>query len=371
MKNDYRKITKIYYLLNILIFGIVFFVYTFLSFKELAIYSLCSVVVLSLILLFKNKIPEIFSILFSLFNLVTYSLFFVFVTKSVSGVELYPMVLTGVCYLLTFELKKPKWVCPVFATFSGTVCVLIIVLFKQPILRDNGISDSFYFYHELFTSLIIVFGLLMLSISYELLLRSKNRKEKRQREELLYIANHDPLTGLNNRRRIWDHLHFCESQKAEENINYVISIFDIDSFKRVNDTYSHSCGDFILVEISKLIKDNLSKDVKIGRWGGEEFLLLYKGYKDEDAVKEIEKLRKLVSETDFDYLGTKIHITLTFGVSSSVYCDSAEHIIIDADKQLMKGKIQGKNRVVVRGMKKDFSENDAIFDSLIDTPHKD
>ena len=91
----------------------------------------------------------------------------------------------------------------------------------------------------------------------------------------------------------------------------------------------------------------------------------------EKAIEEVEKIRKLIDETNFDFLGTKIHITLTFGVSSSSYCEDAEHIIIDADKQLMKGKIQGKNRVVARNIQKGLSENDAIFDSFIDSSHKD
>ena len=208
-------------------------------------------------------------------------------------------------------------------------------------------------------------------VAYEKVLKYKNESEKRRREELIHIANHDPLTHLINRRRLWEHLRSCEEQKNQIGTNYVISIFDIDSFKKVNDTYGHDCGDFILVEISKLIKENLPKNVKIGRWGGEEFLLLFRAYSDEKAIEEVEKLRKMIDETIFDFLGTKIHITLTFGVSSSSYCDSAEHIIIDADKQLMKGKIQGKNRVVARSLQKSLSENDTLFDSIIDTNHKE
>jgi diguanylate cyclase (GGDEF)-like protein len=201
--------------------------------------------------------------------------------------------------------------------------------------------------------------------------QEKEALERKQREELLHIANHDPLTGLINRRRLWEHLYSFEIEKVEKDIDFVISIFDIDYFKRVNDTYGHDCGDFVLVEVSKLIKENLLKNVKIGRWGGEEFLLLYRGYSNEEVIEDLERLRALVDNRIFDYLGTKIHITITLGVSSSTYCDSAEHVIADADKQLMKGKIQGKNRVVARNIQKGLSENDAIFDSFIDSSHKD
>ena len=336
--------------MNFLIFGIMIFCYAFLKIYSLSAYCLFSSICFSIICILRKKIPEIISIIFLLVNLVVYSVFFSFVAKFSAGAELYPMVLPVVCYLLTYELKKPKWLCPCFSIFSGLACLSIIIFFGWNTEKVLPFSRSFYTIHETIISCVVISGLTLLSVTYEAVLIKKNINEKKQKEELIYIANHDPLTGLNNRRRLWEYLHFCENQKKEMGTNYVISIFDIDNFKRVNDKYGHSCGDFILVEISRLIKENLGQNVKIGRWGGEEFLLLYKAYSDEKAIEEIEKLRKLIDDTQFDFLGTQIHITLTFGVSSSSYCDTAEQIIIDADKQLMKGKIQGKNRVVARSL---------------------
>lgn len=357
--------------MNILVFGCMTPVYHYLQMPKLMCYCAISFVVLSTILILRKRIPEVVSLLILLFNLDLFALCFAFSTGSGAGAELYPMILTGICYLLTYDMKKSKFLCPIFAIISAFICLYIVIFFSWGDIQLLPYSMKFYHIHNILTVSIVISCFILLSVFYERMMNKKNAQEKKQREELLYIANHDPLTGMNNRRRLWELLYLCEEQKIATGTNYVISIFDIDNFKRVNDTYGHDCGDFILVEVSKLIKASLTKNVKIGRWGGEEFLLIYRGYSDEKAIEEIEKLRKVVEEAEFDFTGTKLHITLTFGVSSSTYCDSAEHIIVDADKQLMKGKIQGKNRVVARHLQKSFSENDSIFDSIIDNNHED
>ena len=371
MNGKYKNLTYIYFGMNIIIFACMALVYYFYNIPNLVIYCGITFLLMCLNLIFHKKIPEIITLLFLLVNLDLYALFFSFTTGASAGIELYPLVLTGVCYLLTYDIEKPKYFCFGFASFSFVICLYISLFYNRIPFQNLEYSAEFYHKHDVWTTIIVIFCFMFLSICYEKVLKNKNESEKRRREELIHIANHDPLTHLINRRRLWEHLRSCEEQKNQIGTNYVISIFDIDSFKKVNDTYGHDCGDFILVEISKLIKENLPKNVKIGRWGGEEFLLLFRAYSDEKAIEEVEKLRKMIDETIFDFLGTKIHITLTFGVSSSSYCDSAEHIIIDADKQLMKGKIQGKNRVVARSLQKSLSENDTLFDSIIDTNHKE
>ena len=357
--------------MNIFSFACMIPVYHVIKMPELEIYCGLAFLLLSTFFLCRKKISEIVSLFVLLSNLDLFALYFTVVTGSSAGVELYPLTLTIICYLLTFDLKKPKWICPIFATISASICIFITISSNGNFVENSIYTLEFLKAHNIFTTVIVLVSFVMLSIAYEHMLKDKNKKEKKQRDELMHIANHDPLTGLCNRRRIWEFLYLCENEKNTSDKNFVICIFDIDYFKRVNDTYGHDCGDYILVEISDLVKRNLPEDVRIGRWGGEEFLLLFSGYTDEDAINEIEKIRKIVDEAIFDYCGTKIHITLTFGVSSSTYCETAEHIIVDADKQLMKGKIQGKNRVVARHLQKSLSENDSIFDSLIDTAHKD
>ena len=371
MTGRYKNLTYIYFAMNIVIFASMAVVYYFYNIPNLVIYCGISFLLMCLDLIFHKRIPELFTLVFLLVNLDLYALFFSITTGASAGIELYPLVLTGVCYLLTYDIEKPRFFCFGFALFSFMICLYISVFYNCIPFHKLKYSANFYHNHDIWTTTIVIFCYILLSICYEKVLKYKKETEKRRREKLIHIANHDPLTHLINRRRLWEHLHRCEEQKKQIGTNYVISIFDIDSFKKVNDTYGHDCGDFVLVEISKLIKANLSDNVKFGRWGGEEFLLVFMAYSNEKAIEEVEKIRKLIDETNFDFLGTKIHITLTFGVSSSSYCEDAEHIIIDADKQLMKGKIQGKNRVVARNIQKGLSENDAIFDSFIDSSHKD
>ena len=191
-------------------------------------------------------------------------------------------------------------------------------------------------------------------------------------EKLEELVVHDQLTGVYNRNKFKEITDpITEVFNIPKDIPLTLMMIDMDFFKKVNDQYGHESGDVVLKHLARVLLDSVRSSDYVIRWGGEEFLLLFSGYTDEDAINEIEKIRKIVDEAIFDYCGTKIHITLTFGVSSSTYCETAEHIIVDADKQLMKGKIQGKNRVVARNIQKGLSENDAIFDSFIDSSHKD
>lgn len=166
------------------------------------------------------------------------------------------------------------------------------------------------------------------------LLREKNT-------QLDYLANYDVLTRLNNRRRF--PAYFREYQQSEK--PYCIVLGDIDSFKSVNDTYGHECGDTVLSELAAEIKNNLPDGAVPFRWGGEEFLILLYGDKPY-ASAVMERIRKLIEETAVRYREQKIRITMTFGIA---FCDERENpekLIILADERMYDGKKNGKNRIV-------------------------
>ena len=120
---------------------------------------------------------------------------------------------------------------------------------------------------------------------------------------------------------------------------------DIDFFKKVNDVYGHACGDQVLIEISQIMKKNLKGKGFVCRWGGEEFLIVYRDHKVEKAVKELEKLLQEIRETEIEYQQEKVHVTMTFGMVQGTM-DTPDSMLSEADQKLYIGKQNGRNQIV-------------------------
>ncbi len=142
----------------------------------------------------------------------------------------------------------------------------------------------------------------------------------------------DELTGILNRRGI-----IKEAKKVS--VNSTLLFFDIDHFKKINDTYGHEFGDFVLKEISKLIYDNIRNSDIFGRWGGEEFVLILRGTRYNYGMKVAEKIRKVVE--NYDFKGVKV--TISIGVAP--FNGDLQSAIEKADKALYEAKESGRNQV--------------------------
>lgn len=163
----------------------------------------------------------------------------------------------------------------------------------------------------------------------------------KMRDNLQKLIERDALTELYNRRSC----HSMLSAISQKNELYCIVMCDIDFFKKVNDTYGHDAGDYVLQQVSDLIKKSVSEYGFASRWGGEEFLLVYKlGY--EDTVARTQQLRQSILEHDFTYEKTKMDITMTFGVADGAEFIRYENVIKKADEKLYVGKNNGRNQVV-------------------------
>lgn len=163
----------------------------------------------------------------------------------------------------------------------------------------------------------------------------------KMRDDIKNLIEKDSLTGLYNRRSCHSRLDAIVQRKER----YSVVMCDIDFFKRVNDTYGHDAGDYVLTEISKLIRKGVEDSGFASRWGGEEFLLVY-NMGLEDTVFRVIQLQQSILMHDFDYDGTKIQITMTFGVAEGVQNMHCEKVIQSADEKLYAGKNGGRNRVV-------------------------
>lgn len=164
-------------------------------------------------------------------------------------------------------------------------------------------------------------------------------------ERLKTVINYDVLTHLLNRRRLAPYMKNALFRAKEKNEKFSVLIFDLDNFKKVNDTYGHACGD----EILKMAANTISKGIKrtdyAFRWGGEEFMVLLKAEKD-IAVKAAERIRKEIEDQIVEYNNQKIKMTTTVGVSEYTEGATSESIFAIADANLYKGKKNGKNQVV-------------------------
>lgn len=159
----------------------------------------------------------------------------------------------------------------------------------------------------------------------------------------------DALTGINNKGAL--------DQKAEEwfrksdllDAPLSLITFDIDFFKKVNDTYGHAAGDYVLQELTRVVKTKLIRENDFfARTGGEEFCLLLLGSSVKTAADIAERIRKTIEEHNFNYQGTGLPITISVGVSQKIAIDKEfETLFTRADEALYKSKRSGRNQVNV------------------------
>lgn len=163
----------------------------------------------------------------------------------------------------------------------------------------------------------------------------------KMRGDLQKLIERDSLTQLYNRRSC----HGLLDAIIRKGEAYCIIMCDIDFFKKINDSYGHDAGDFVLTEISSLLQGNVGSEGFASRWGGEEFLLVYR--LDFDQTKHrAEQLQQSIRNHRFTYHNTDIHVTMTFGVAQGVQDVSYEQVIKEADEKLYVGKNSGRDKIV-------------------------
>ncbi len=166
----------------------------------------------------------------------------------------------------------------------------------------------------------------------------------KMQKALRELVEQDMLTGLNNRRSGEKLLKQVHDSFEKEGVPYCLAIGDIDHFKYVNDTYGHECGDVVLVESSRLLKEHMQGKGFVVRWGGEEFLLVYKDMNIDKALPHLQKLMDALRNMRVQYGETQIGITMTFGIAEGSE-ERIELIIRDADTKLYEGKSGGRDQI--------------------------
>jgi diguanylate cyclase (GGDEF)-like protein len=162
--------------------------------------------------------------------------------------------------------------------------------------------------------------------------------------QLRDAASTDSLTGAYNRKS-FEELLRLQTELARRYKNPLsLIMFDLDHFKRVNDTHGHLSGDYILKTLIGIVKDSIRRTDLLGRWGGEEFMLLTPGAGLEQAAELAEKIRKRVGEFHFATVGS---VTISCGVAALADGDTRTDLIKKADDALYQAKDKGRNAVEV------------------------
>ncbi len=182
-----------------------------------------------------------------------------------------------------------------------------------------------------------------MTVFHDITERKHAADQLRQLNELLARqATTDPLTGIANRLKLNDMLSSEIRRSRRYHLPLSLIMFDIDRFKRINDTYGHHTGDCVLKKIAGLVTKIVRIHDLFARWGGEEFMIMVTNSPLENARLFAEKLRTRMEEHAFPGVG---RVTCSFGVAQFV-CDETDDLFTRrVDEALYRAKAQGGNRV--------------------------
>ena len=171
-------------------------------------------------------------------------------------------------------------------------------------------------------------------------------QQLKEREALLVRATRDGLTGLWNRTSILEILDRGIEVARQHSTTLAIAIIDIDHFKQINDTHGHLGGDEVLRTLGTTLIGKIRSTDSLGRYGGEEFLLVLPGAPPQRPFEPLERLRRSVGDIPFSFEGAPIPVTASFGVAwLEPASDSAHDLLARADAALYSAKYAGRNRV--------------------------
>lgn len=163
-------------------------------------------------------------------------------------------------------------------------------------------------------------------------------------EEIYLLATTDSLTGIANRRQFSTILASEIDRVKRYGTPMSLAMYDIDYFKRVNDTFGHDVGDYVLQALTSLVKENIRANDVVARWGGEEFMVLMPQSDIEAASNVSEKLRLAIAGHHFDNLDK---LTVSLGVTAFELQDDMNSLLKRVDEALYEAKKKGRNRVEV------------------------
>ncbi len=319
-------------------------IFAVIGVKFLAVFNFFSVIlyIILFVLLLQNKYVS--AVMLSYIEICIHSVIATVLLGWDCGFCLHIITLIPIAFYWPFKKNYTPYI---FSGFSALFFVLLKIYSYSnlPVYREIstlGIGELLYLYNS-FMSIII---LIILTSIHSIFTRNSQTILSEKNKNLLHLASTDPLTGLLNRRSMVNKLEDAYTTMLKFGKGFSVALCDIDDFKKVNDCYGHDCGDYVLKALAKLFRTTLKDDFSVCRWGGEEILILYPNVPCSYAGEICENLRAIIEAYMFTYSNTTFKITMTFGVSGCDEDSSISDMLIEADRNLYRGKNNGKNCVI-------------------------
>ena len=254
------------------------------------------------------------------------------------GFSFYLIALSTLVYFCPFKRKYIPYLFSLLEIITF-LCMKIYTLNYSPVvICQSSTVTAYYLFNSIASFVLIIYAAFISRVSA--VLTEQNLVESNT--QLQDMVNHDALTHLWSRTHLLDsYYHLAESETL---INIVMT--DVDNFKKINDTYGHDCGDYVLSKLADIIRSLCPPGVGICRWGGEEFVMMFPDCELSDLKPLIEKIRHTVATYQFSHQGHDFHVTMTFGISIGQESNNIHELISLADERMYQGKRSGKNRII-------------------------
>jgi diguanylate cyclase len=256
-----------------------------------------------------------------------------------------------------FQLRKEQYVMVALVAVLGFAMIILGEIFgtddsdrRTLLLLELGVFATVMFW-------IAFIGSYVASLRRRL--SQHNRDLERASNHLQHLAQHDDLTGLPNRRHLISRLELAQATAEAGNQTFSVAVLDLDHFKQVNDRYGHQAGDEVLTEFAHRTEEVLRGGdqimrvdgtvlPEIGRFGGEEFLVILPGTNLDGARLAAERLRQIVANRPFDTTAGSIDCTVSIGLAEHRPGEPVHHTVGRADEALYWAKNDGRNRVATK-----------------------
>lgn len=251
-----------------------------------------------------------------------------------------PLAMTW--YLLAFLFgfyTLKRWQFMLLAAFALAGYLSIVA-------REKVLGTPATFQVELLHWLILAAGLFWMSLvgGYVSMLRARLAEQRRELAEVAFI---DPLTGVYNRRYLLDVLEREVARIRRGSVaSLSIAMIDLDHFKAVNDRYGHLMGDRLLHRIGALLMDEMRGMDAVGRFGGEEFIIVMPDTPESGAMIGMDRVRQRIERDDKAFQGVNLSATLSIGVAELQHNETVQALLGRADAAMYAAKQAGRNRVI-------------------------
>ena len=228
------------------------------------------------------------------------------------------------------------------------ICTIISELAFTVYIDNYGFSNLVGHYFKIFSFLLIYKIIIVKAIQepYEIIFREMNQTEIKLFEQnsiLKSLATTDGLTGLYNHRHLYERLEEEAKRCSRHQGTFVVMIIDIDHFKTINDTQGHLTGDKILKELAQILREKTRQSDLVGRYGGEEFLIMLTGTSLNRGFEVAEKIRRVIESHEFS---AQISLTVSIGIEEYTG-EKVSELLEKADKKLYVAKNSGRNKSVM------------------------